>query len=158
MYDPEFDDPELSAAIEDDGIGDIGRERLNTQARRYLEAEERASELEAAAKDARDEANDLQREFWDRLDEDATPTVTCDLGEPHGRVQFQRRETIRATILDKDAAAVALREEGHDYMLEPVGFRKQPLNQEVRERLRSGRALPDGVDFSRTRYVTISRR
>lgn len=133
-------------------------ERLVIQARRYKEAEEKAGAAEAHAKTLREDANELERELWDRLDEDASPTVTLDLGEPHGRVQFQRRETIRTKIIDKEAAAKALRAEGHEYMLEPVGFRKRPLNQEIRERLKSGRQLPEGVDYSRTRYVTISRR
>jgi hypothetical protein len=158
MHDPEFDNPELMADIEKDNPPDIARERLTTQARRYLEAEDKAVALEAEAGIARKAADELEREFWERLDEDATPTVTLELGDPHGRVQFQRRETIRTRIIDKDAAAKAIREAGYDYMLEPVGFRKRPLNQHVRECLRSGAELFDGVDFSRTKYVQISRR
>ncbi len=68
------------------------------------------------------------------------------------------RSTIRSRIFDKDKAIESFEQEALvDDMLEP-GFRKAPLNELVRTRLENGQKLPDGVDFSRTHYITVTRK
>lgn len=160
MHDPMFDNEELIADLdaEEEQNSAARAVRHTTMARRLVERKDQLELAKAAAKTAQEDFDKAQAEFWEMLDDEAMPTVTLDLGEPYGRVQFQKRQTIRSRIIDKDQAAESLRAAGQEYMLEPVGFRKRPLNQFVSECLRTGDKIPPGVGFSRTPFVTITRR
>jgi hypothetical protein len=43
-------------------------------------------------------------------------------------------------------------------MLGVPEIRKRALNEEVRDRLQRGEALPEGVDFNARRYITVTRK
>ncbi len=134
-------------------------ERIATLGRRLVAAEDAAVEAEAKAKTLRERADQAEREFWERMDAEDQTTGTWDLGEPYGKVQFQKQSTIRSTIVDKEAALRSVTEAGlADAVIDDRAFRKKPLNDDVKERLRNGEPLLDGVDFTRTKYVTITRK
>lgn len=130
-----------------------------TLGRRLIQKREKLDAAERAAKAAKDEHDQAQAALWDKMDDEKRTTDTLDLGEPYGKVQFQKRETIRGNILDKTRAIQAIKDEHlDDSLLEAFTIRRKPLNDLIKARLRSQQPLPNGVDFSTTRYVTISRR
>jgi hypothetical protein len=132
---------------------------LHDLARRYALAKEEADVLDTRAKAAKRHKDELEDELWFELERAKLPNPTFeDCPRPGLTLQLQRRETRRARILDYEAAAAALRDMGlDDEILEDQRkVRQQRLNQEVNERLENGDELPAGVDFTSTRFVSVS--
>lgn len=136
-------------------------ERIDSRARRLVDLKDEKNKLEKEAERAARAYAEDEREFWAELADELgdIKTVTLDLGEGYGTVQLQRRETITARIVDKEAAVVSLEEAGlGPGMLGVPEIRKRALNEEVRDRLQRGEALPEGVDFNARRYITVTRK
>lgn len=135
-------------------------ERLDTRARRLVDLKDAMNTAEIAFESAKRAYKAEEKSFWlDLADEMGNvKKFASDLGEGYGTIEFQRRETITSRILDKEQAEAALAEEGLEHMLGPREIRKQPLNQEVRNRVRSGQGLPEGIDFHARRYIAVSRK
>lgn len=132
-------------------------ERLATLARRLVEKRTRRDETKRIAELADRAYRDEEQAFWDRMDDEELETQTFDLGEPYGRVQFQKRATRRARVLDKARLVAALRELGRDAeLVDDVALRGKPLNDFVRTLLDSEEEFPAGLDFNTTRSIHIS--
>lgn len=136
-------------------------ERLLTMLRRLVSKDEAATAAEEEAKALRKLADEEEAAVWSELEEQGQTSGTWDLGERYGRVQFQRRSTPRATVLNKERAFESLRAEGLDDAIiaapEP-SIRQGALSDEVRGRLKRGEALPEGIGHTMKRYVTITRK
>jgi hypothetical protein len=134
-------------------------ERLATLARRLMEKRVRRDDTKSEAARAERDYRQEEAAFWDRLDDEGLPSLDLELGEPYGRVQFQRRATVRARVLDKTRLAQALIDAGRGQeLIDEVALRGAPLNEYVRDLLRSEAEFPEGLDFTTTRSVHISRK
>ena len=132
---------------------------LRELARRYVLAQEKADKSAVIAKADAREASEIEQELWDALEESQMPTFVADeLLGTGTKVQLQRRETRRARILDPEVAEAALEEMGlaEEVLDRAHKVRQQRLNQEINERLQNGDDLPAGIDYTSTRYITVS--
>lgn len=134
-------------------------ERIDTIARQVVDAREARDAAKLAFDNAEDEYRQAERALWDHMDEIGHTTFTNDLGPGYGKVQFQKRETLRGIVTDKDAAIKALKDADLDegFLGQPE-IRKAALNEHVRDLLAAGQTLPEGVDFTRKAFVSISRK
>lgn len=132
---------------------------LPAKGRRLVDLKDEKTRLEKAAESAAREYREAEADFWLDLEDGGTKTVTVELGEGYGTVQFQRRETITGRVINDEAAAAALAEAGlGDAVLGPRKVRQKVLSEYVRSRLESGQPLWEGVDFSARRYVTVTKK
>lgn len=131
--------------------------RLDTLARRVLEARREYEDKRKAKTKAEEKKDDAERALHDELVKQKMPSATLDLG-PLGRWTFGRRSTIRSRIIDRETAIKSLAGEGKSDGYVVTELRKAPLNELVRERLETGEALPDGIDFSETKYVQATKK
>lgn len=131
---------------------------LTTEARKLLDRRVTNDEAQKKAKETK-AALDKQQEIVHTIMESAGDvSVTKDLGPGYGRVQLGRRKTIFGRVIDAETALTSLEAEGYGEEMAKTEIRKGPLNELIRTRLETGEALPDGVDFSETRYVQVTRR
>jgi hypothetical protein len=134
---------------------------LKGKAAELIELKREKDRLKIAFEDAKRAYTAAERDLWHHLDEDlGVKTITLELGEPHGTIQLQRRETIKGRVIDDEAAVAALREMGlGEAVLKDIPqVRQKVLNEHVRDILKSGGDLPEGVDFVPTRYISVSKR
>jgi hypothetical protein len=94
--------------------------------------------------------------LWEELDEAGLPSYTADLGEGYGRVRFVPNETIRSRVLNNEMFVEWATAEGREEELLRSEPRKRVLNEYVRECLHDKRDLPEGVDFTSTKFITIT--
>lgn len=131
---------------------------LATEARKLLDRRVNNDAAQKTAKETKDALDKQQGVVHDMMEAAGDITVTKDLGPGYGRVQLGRRKTIFGRVIDSEVALEALDNEGYGAEMAKVEIRKGPLNELIRTRLETGEALPDGVDFSETRYVQVTRR
>lgn len=125
---------------------------LITRRKAYEEAKKKTDKLEK-------EYKETQADFWETLDDQGMTTFTADLGPGFGKIQFQKRETIRGVVKDPEKAAASLKEAGLDAeLLGAPKVHQRALSEHVRDWLQSGQALPEGIDFNPTRYVSVTRK
>lgn len=133
-------------------------ERLDTEARQLIDrrlANDRAQKAAKLTKLRLDE----QQELVHKLLEDANmKTANLELGEGYGTVQIGRRETIRSRVFDMDKALAWLEENSRREEMTKDEVRKAPMNELVRECLETGQPLPDGVDFTTTKFIQVTRK
>lgn len=132
--------------------------RLDTAARKLLDLRADHKKKDQAAKAAKSELDEHQRVVFDLMRGMGLETTTLNLGEGYGRVQIGRRETIRSRVIDLDAALDAFESEARVDEITKTEVRKAQLNELVRERLETGQPLPEGVDFTRTPFIQVTRR
>jgi hypothetical protein len=131
-------------------------DRLDTLARRLVDARRVKDETAAAEKKAKEAYAEIEAEFWQTVDDMGVKTVTLDLGEGYGKAQFQRRETITASAFNPEAAERAIKAMGlEDELLGPRATRQKVLSEYVRDWLASGQELPEGVEPRVRRYISI---
>lgn len=125
-----------------------------------VEAKTAADRAEREAKNLRAHHKRLEADLWERFQREKNKTQTFEGLIGDANVQLQRRETIRARVFDPEAAERSLRERGYgDSILAPThAIRQKPLNELVRDILKNGGELPDGVDYSATRFFTVQKR
>lgn len=133
-------------------------ERAATLARRFVDARRERDALQdrlAVAKRTHDEA---QEAMWDRMLDDDDTTVTKQLGDGYGKVQFVRVEVPKAVVRDPDRAVAAIKAEHLEKALldEGKGIRQKALTDDLKHRLDTGKPFLDGVDVHFTRYVTVT--
>lgn len=138
----------------------IVAETRKTMAIRVIKAREAFEAATRAKTNAESAHKRAQAALWENLNDADETTVTIELGDPYGKVSFTKRETIRANILaERRAEAVAsIRASGlADALLsDQPNFNGKALNDHVREWIKNGNPLPDGIDFSSTKYVNVS--
>ena len=134
-------------------------ERTDTLARALVDAREEKDRTEKIADSAKKRYKTLEREFWEHLNDIGQTTGTFDLGEGYGKVQFQKRETIRGIVTDHEKAVQAIIAAGYDdALLGPQKLQQRALNEQMRTWLNSGQPIPEGLDFNPSRYVSITRK
>jgi len=134
-------------------------ERIDTLARKLVDKKEAKDRTASAAKKAEEEFKSVQELIWDHMDDQGLTTLTIDLGDPYGKVQFQKRETIRGIVKDPVKAAESLKALGlEDALLGEPKVHQRALSEHVRDWLASGQTIPDGIDFNPTRYVSVTRK
>lgn len=131
---------------------------LPSEARKLLDKRKADEEASKKHKETKERLEAQQRIVHDLLEAQEMPTVTLDLGPGYGRVQLGKRSTIFGRVIDIDTAIAALEKEGYGEEMVKSELRKGALNEMIRTRLENGEPLPDGVDFSETRYVQVTRR
>lgn len=130
---------------------------LKSEARKLLKLRDTAKKADTEAKRAKDARNAQERVVSDLLEDQDVKTTTIDLGEPYGEWKVGRRKKIFSRVFDLDKLLEALRAEGREEEAIKHDVRKAPLNELVRERLETGEPLPDGLDFSETPYIQMSK-
>jgi hypothetical protein len=71
----------------------------------------------------------------------------------------RRRETVRGNVKDHSKAVQSIREAGLEgELLTDPKIPQKPLNDNMRDWLASGQAIPEGLDFSVKRYVSVTRK
>lgn len=138
-------------------------ERMDTKARRLVDLKEKMEQDSIAADASAKAYRQAEADFWQSLkdsEQGDQKSFTSDLGPGYGTIQLARRETITSTIYDKTKAEEALKEMGLDdaCLAETHEIRKAPLNQHVRDWIKSGQPLPAGVDFHAKRYIQVTRK
>lgn len=135
---------------------------LKAKARELLDLKAEHERHRIAYENAKREHRAAEAEFWHELDEElGVKTVTLELGDPHGTVALGRRETVKGRIIDEETAIKSLREAGlADGILKDVPqVRQKVLNEHVRDILKSSTGtLPEGVDFTTTRYIQVTKK
>lgn len=107
---------------------------------------------------AEEKKKELEAKLNTRMQREKIPTTTLDLGEPWGKQQLGTRSKTFARVIDKEALARALEEEGLSEGYTKIDFQKGALNDLLRDRIRNGEPLPDGLDWSDTKYVQFTKR
>lgn len=131
---------------------------LRTEGRKLIDLRTKSEKADKVAKDAKAKLATQQRVVFDLLGAEGIKTTTIDLGGDYGEVSFGARRKIFARVFDLDKLIDALREEGREDEAIKHDVRKAPLNELVRERQETGEKLPEGLDFSDTPYVQITRK
>jgi hypothetical protein len=133
--------------------------RVDTMARKLVKRREAYDKAAARAKKLEKEFKDTQADFWEHMDDEGLTTLTVDLGPGIGKVQFQKRETIRGIVKDPTKAVESLKAMGlADALLGDPRIHQRALSESVRDWLASGQKIPDGLDFNPTRYVSQTRK
>jgi hypothetical protein len=132
---------------------------IDTAARRLVDKKDLYQRLDRESKAAARDYRDEERAFWMMVKQEFgdAKTFTLPLGEGYGDIQFQRRETVTARVLDIDAAMEALDDDERHAMFGPQP-RKKVMNEHVRERLEAGEPLPPGIDAHFKRYITVTKK
>ena len=134
-------------------------ERISTKARRFMDIKEKRDRLKIEYEEADRKFRDAEAALWLAIDESEQKSGTWDLGDGYGEVQFTRRETTTSTVLNAEEAEKALEAEGlADAILGPRAVRKKVLNEHVRDLLKTGQPLPQGIDFHKRRYLTTTKK
>lgn len=136
----------------------MASKRIDTLGRQILDAREDYEKKRKAKVKAEEKKADLERQLYDELTNQNLPSITVDLGGKHGRHSFVRRETIRARVIDKEVARAALAAEGMEEGYIDIELRKGPMNELIKTRLENKQALPDGLDFSETKFIQATKR
>lgn len=132
--------------------------RLDTLGRELMDLREDYETKRKSKVRAEDAKNAKERELFDEMKAQNSKTTVLELGPGYGDVQVGRRETIRARVIDLDAALDAFEQSAQIDEISKTEIRKKQLNEIVRERLLTGQPLPAGIDFTRTPYIEVTRR
>lgn len=131
---------------------------LKTEARKLLDRRTANDAQQKLAKQTKEKLDAQQRVVYEMLEESGQKTTTIELGGDYGTVSLGRRKKTFARVLNIDILLKALRAEGREEETIKHDVRKAPLNELVKERLETGQAMPDGLDFSDTPYVQVTRK
>jgi hypothetical protein len=131
---------------------------LATKLRRFIETRESRDEAAATAKRLEEEYRQEEAELWDALeDSPMLPPYKVDLGEPHGIVTFQNKETYYGRIIDEEKAQEYLEQTAQVDEFSKPKFVMARVHELVRSKLEAQESPPDGFDFYAKRYISISR-
>lgn len=152
-----YEDMVLDAEDPDEEHGGAA-EPLEVQARRLVDKRRARDKSKAQAEKDEKAYREEEREFWTRMHDQlaGTSTINPDLGPGYGKVQIQRRETIRGKVLDVEQALASLSEDQRKALLNDRAIRQKVLNQFVKTRREAGQPLPPGFDFSSNKHLLIS--
>lgn len=132
--------------------------RLDTLARRVLAARDDYEKKRKAKVKAEEKKADAELALYEAMRAASQESSgVLDLGKL-GKWTFARRETKRARVIDRETAIAALKAEGKDDGYTVTEIRKAPLNELVKTLQENGEPLPDGIDFSVTRYVQATKK
>lgn len=133
-------------------------ERIDSLVRELVEKREARDRAKNEHEGAKKAYAAVEESIWEYLDEHSQTTATFEI-EGIGKVQIQKRETIRGTIKDPAKAAESIKALGlDDALLGGPSIHQKALSEHVRDWLASGQKIPEGLDYNPTRYVSISRK
>lgn len=125
--------------------------------RRFHELRVARDEAKAAKDRAEAEYREYEAELWDELnDSPLVGAFKIDLGGDIGVVSFQAKETYYGRILDADKALEALDSAAMKDEMTKTEIVKQRLHELVRERLDNAQPMPEGIDWTARRFISIS--
>lgn len=134
-------------------------ERRDTLGRAIVTRREARDKAKKEWERLKTEFEETQADFWDLLDDEGITTITLDLGPGFGKVQFQKRETVKGIVKDPAKAEAAVEEAGLEAeLLGERKVRQKVLSEYMRDWIASGQPIPEGLDFTATRYVSITRK
>lgn len=133
-------------------------ERAATLARRLVNKRKHRDALKDQLAIVNKDHDEAQAAMWDRMLDDDDTTVTKQLGDGYGKVQFVRVEVPKAVVRNADRAVAAIKAEGLERALldEGKGIRQKALTDDLKHRLATDKPFLDGVDVHFTRYVTVT--
>lgn len=132
--------------------------QLNSEIIKLLEARERHDKARIEEEETKRQKKAQEALVHELLQDAGIKSHTIDLGPPHGEVRLVPQSRVSGTIFDEEIALEAFEAEGLTDELVKPGPRKAVLNELVRERLENGQALPAGVSFYTTDFVTVTRK
>jgi hypothetical protein len=134
-------------------------EIIASKFRRLVELRDDRDEKKTAYDSAEEDYREYEAELYEWMKQSPIKgSRRIDLGEGMGVIVFTPRETYYGRILDKDKALKWFKERRMLPELTRSEIAKRKLNEIVRDRLESGSPMPDGVDFTANRGITISRK
>lgn len=132
---------------------------LSAEAKKLLDLRRAADEAEAEYKKRAEKKQEQELHFWELLEDEGMSSFSADLGPGYGKFTLTRGRTIYSRILDRDVAADALKRLGRSpEEIFRQDIRKAPANELVKECLEHGQDIPDGFDYSETKYITATKR
>lgn len=112
-----------------------------------LDEEEAADRI---ASEATKKRQRLEQRMWDEIGEAGHDSFK----RTEDGISFIRKETLYAKVVDRDAFIEWIEDnQKHDDLLK-MDFQKKRLNEMVNKAVPANKALPPGLDFSATRYIT----
>jgi hypothetical protein len=133
-------------------------ERLDTEARVLIDRRAANDKAQKAAKGTKLLLDEQQQLVHKLLEDLGMKTATLELGTGYGTVQVGRRQTIRSRVFDMEKALAWLSAHGRREEMTRDEVRKAPMNELVRECLETGQPLPEGVDYTTTPFVQVTRK
>lgn len=109
-----------------------------------------SSRLAREAKEARYEMEKYQADLYDAMDDIGMESTRID------GVSYARKETIYATVQDRDAFVEWAQAEGLGDLTKVVE-EKARLSEIVRERISTSQELPPGVSFYGKQYISVTK-
>lgn len=119
--------------------------------KRLGELKETSARLAREARDARYEMEKYQAGVWDAMVDNDNQESS-----KHDGVTYSRKETIYATVQDREAFVEWARNEGLEDLTKVVEERAR-LAEIVRERHANGEELPPGVHWYPKQYISITK-
>lgn len=137
----------------------MANKRLDQLGREVIDLRKEYEDKSKEADKAEDRKKEKERELYDAM-EDASHKSSgwLDLGPGYGEVSFARRETRRSRVIDKKVLAASLEAEHLSEGYTFTDFRKAALNELMNERLEQGQELPDGMDYSETKFIQVKKK
>lgn len=141
----------------DEAAGAAALEAAQSKMRRLMELRVDRDEKKVASEKAEKAYRAFESEVWDWMEESPlVPPIRFNLGEPHGVVRFQPRETYYGRVIDQEAALEYLEERALvDEFTKPKLVMAR-VNEIVRERIEAAESQPPGFDFYAKRFITIT--
>lgn len=127
--------------------------------RRLIDARERRDLDKTALSASEAEFREIEADVFELLRSSGiVSTLKLDLGDPYGTVAFLPRETTYGRIIDEDLAIKYYKSRAKLEEYTEIKFGSARINEDVRKALEAGESPPPGVDFTKRRGVTITRK
>ena len=138
---------------------------MNEELRKLLDLRAEADVADEKAKAAKRKRDSQEALVLEMMEERGfgvgDGSLTLNLGGGYGKVQFVPNRTLYSKIFHEEDFLAWARETGREEEFFSEKPRKKPLNDLVKAALEDqdgGTEIPPGVDFSETRYVTVTKR
>lgn len=138
----------------------MASERLEQKLRRFVDLRQERDIAKRRHDEAKSAYEQEQAALYDEIEQEVgdLSSVTLDLGEGYGKINFQRRHRTYGRIFNADAAYEALDKEALTDELTKPGFDKAAVTDLVNERLQNHQELPDGIDWYTKAWINIARK
>lgn len=132
-------------------------EEVKRKFRTLIALRDKRDQAKIAAKNAEQEYRDYEAALWEEMDETGVEgALKVPLGSEFGTVTFTAAETMYGRVLDEHKLVDWLHANDLIESHTDAKLSKARLNEIIRERLEAGEPLPEGADFTPTRYIKIS--
>lgn len=118
----------------------------------YVKARQVKEEAESVFDQAKEALEAAEAALWDYMETKGVETVRSTVGI------ISRKETVYGRISDLEAAKRSFEDMGRLEEFFSLQPEKARINEYVRECMKQGVPLPEGVDFYSKRYVSLTKR